>query len=700
MIVPFAGGPKAARSLLEGLGRLRTGADDQLIVVDNSPFPTVGSMPKGGDASADDREAGRPEVLIVPATDEQSSYYARNAGAERAGGDWLLFMDADCRPEPDLLDRYFDHPVAEGFALIAGGIEGAPSQPGLVPAWARSRRQLSQDHLIPGPPSLPHPAAGTPNLMVRRGVFEALGGFHEGIRSAGDVEFCWRVQDAGWRLDYRPTARVEHRYRRSLGTLISQSIRHAAGHRWLSRRYPGSYGTPPVLRTVTRSAVAAVVLAATLRPRRALYKLVDGLVAAAGAWGWWLGDNSVGAAPDAGEAGGYGGGAERALVMATDAFPARSETFVYNEVARLERQGWRVRVESLARPARTERRIARAFRIDYLEDDSPRRKLVDLLWLCLRHPLGCLRDLRTRGRTSAAEEVWPLAAIAPAARRLAGEPGSLHAHFAAGGALLALRLSRLLGTSYSLTAHAYDIFQRPRNLEEKLARASFAAAECDYTTRHLRALTGTPVHRIATGVEAERFLRRRPTPDRGRVLAVGRLVEKKGFEHLIRAAARFDANGPVSEVVIAGEGPLADRLESVVEELGVDDRVELLGAVWGPDAVRDLLEWADLLAIPSVIASDGDRDALPLIAYEGLAMELPIVAADLVGLPELVQPPWGRLVESGDPGALAEAIVETLSQPVDERREAGRLGRRYLLEHFDPHRETARLAGLIAASPR
>ncbi|MGI8728131.1 MAG: glycosyltransferase, partial [Solirubrobacterales bacterium] len=221
VIVPFAGGPRAAGSLLEGLARLRLGADDELIVVDNSPTPAV-------------EVAAVAEV--VRATAEQSSYYARNAGAERATGSWLLFMDADCRPDPDLLDRHFAEPVDPGCALIAGGIIGDPRQRGLVPAWARSRRQLSQDHLIPGPPSLPHPAAGTPNLMVRRDVFEALGGFHEGIRSAGDVELCWRIQDAGRTMEYRPEARVHHRYRRSLGSLLSQSVRHAAGHRWLSRR--------------------------------------------------------------------------------------------------------------------------------------------------------------------------------------------------------------------------------------------------------------------------------------------------------------------------------------------------------------------------------------------------------------------------------------------------------------------------------
>ncbi|MGI8727175.1 MAG: glycosyltransferase [Solirubrobacterales bacterium] len=700
VIVPFAGGPRATRSLLEGLARLRLGADDELIVVDNSPTPAV-EAPGGGPAPPPEPARGPGSApRIVRATAERSSYYARNAGAERATGSWLLFMDADCRPEPDLLDRHFAEPVDPCCALIAGGIVGDPRQRGLVPAWARSRRQLSQDHLIPGPPSLPHSAAGTPNLMVRRDVFEALGGFHEGIRSAGDVELCWRIQDSGWEMDYRPAARVHPRYRRRLGSLLSQSVRHAAGHRWLSRRYPGSYCTPPVLRAVGRSALAAAALAATLQPRRALYKLIDGLVAAAGAWGWWLGVNAVAPTVTPSEERGVRDETtERRAVIATDAFPARSETFVYNEAKRLRDLGWRLRIESLARPVRTERPVARSFRTDYLEDDAPRHKLCDLAWLLAHHPLGCLRDFRARRRWSQAEEVWPLAAIAPAARRLATEPAFIHAHFAAGGALVALRISRLLGLPYGLTAHAYDIFQQPRNLPEKLGRASFVAAECDYTAEHLRELTNTPVHRIATGVDFERFARRRPTPDRGRVVAVGRLVEKKGFEHLVRAAALLEEGGPAGEIEIAGEGPLGGRLRALIAELGVAGRVKLLGPTWGPEAVRDLLESADLLVVPSVIAADGDRDALPLVAYEGLAMELPILASDLVGLPELVQPPRGRLVEPGDPEALAGAIAEALSQPVAERRAAGARGREHLLEHFDPERATARLAELMEGGP-
>ncbi len=179
------------------------------------------------------------------------------------------------------------------------------------------------------------------------------------------------------------------------------------------------------------------------------------------------------------------------------------------------------------------------------------------------------------------------------------------------------------------------------------------------------------------------------------VLAIGRLVEKKGFAHLIRAAALLRESALVERVVIAGEGPLGPELFALCDELGVSDFVELSGPLWGPDAVRDLLEGAEVLVVPSVIATDGDRDALPVVAYEALAMEVPVVASDLVGLPELVMPPWGLLTPPGDHVALAGAIEAMLSKPLADRVEATRLGRQFVQDRFDPRREVERLSALL-----
>jgi glycosyltransferase involved in cell wall biosynthesis len=100
------------------------------------------------------------------------------------------------------------------------------------------------------------------------------------------------------------------------------------------------------------------------------------------------------------------------------------------------------------------------------------------------------------------------------------------------------------------------------------------------------------------------------------------------------------------------------------------------------------------------VAADGDRDSMPVVVKEALAMEIPVVASDEVGLPELVRPEFGRLVRPGDANALATAIRELLALGPEERAAMGRAGREHVLAHCDVDRETRRLADLIESAAR
>jgi glycosyltransferase involved in cell wall biosynthesis len=390
----------------------------------------------------------------------------------------------------------------------------------------------------------------------------------------------------------------------------------------------------------------------------------------------------------------------RELLLVVDQFPALSETFVAAEAHALAERGRRLAVEAGRRAETRDEAAARGLDVRYADDDGRARKLADLAWLAISHPRGCLADLAARRRWRRQEPVRPLRSLAPIARRTARSGARhLHAHFAATAALDALRLSRLLGLRWSVTAHAYDIFQTPRNLAEKLESANFATTGCDYNVEYLRSLVRDEaagrIHRIVMGVDGERFRRRSPEPAAGRdVIAIGRLVEKKGFGHLLEAAARSTR---LERLTIVGEGPLWEPLERRVAELGLEDRVELTGAR-SPDEVRALLERHAVLAMPSVIASDGDRDSMPVVVKEALAMELPVVASDEVGLPEVVRPGWGRLVAPGDPSALAGALDELLALPARQRARMGAAGREFVLRECDLHREAERLDALIRAA--
>jgi glycosyltransferase involved in cell wall biosynthesis len=376
------------------------------------------------------------------------------------------------------------------------------------------------------------------------------------------------------------------------------------------------------------------------------------------------------------------------ILVATDRFPELSETFVTAEIEALRALGHDVRLEAGTRAGRPNADAASGVEASYLAGDGRRAKLIDLAWLLVRHPLRCARDMAGRRRWRREETIRPLRALAPAARRLArGGEQHIHVHFAAEAALDWMRIARIAGVPYSVTAHAYEIFMLPANLREKLERAAFATTGCDYNVRHLRELAPrADVHEIVMGVDGERFSRATPYPGAGadpHVVAIGRLVEKKGFRYLVEAADGL----PGVRFSIVGAGPLEPELRG--------GGVELLGAR-GPREIRELLESADLLAMPCVVAANGDRDSMPVVVKEALAMEVPVVATDEVGLPELVRPEWGRLVPPGDSAALAGAIRELLSLPVAERAAMGRAGRAHVLEMANVRRETEKLAGLIA----
>ena len=196
------------------------------------------------------------------------------------------------------------------------------------------------------------------------------------------------------------------------------------------------------------------------------------------------------------------------------------------------------------------------------------------------------------------------------------------------------------------------------------------------------------------GVDAQRFTRSRPHPETGPVVAVGRLVEKKGFRYLIEALATPDGQA-VERLVIVGTGPLRGELEELARQLGVAGRVEFAGAR-PPEAVKALLEEAVVLAMPCVVATDGDRDSMPVVVKEALAMEVPVVVSDEVGLPEIVRDEWGRLVPPADSAALAAALRELLELGAPERAAMGARGREFIEVACDVHAEAAKLARLVA----
>jgi glycosyltransferase involved in cell wall biosynthesis len=224
VVVPFAGSDAELDALVTRLNAIQLRDGDTLTIVDNRP---------------DARDRGS-RVMADP--EQQSSYHARNKGAARGTAPWLLFIDADVDPAPDILDRYFEPAPDEDVGLLAGGVQDAPLPPNPTRAerYAVQAEQMSQTRTLRAGPWA---YAQTANAAVRREAFERIGGFVDGIRSGGDADLCFRLRVAGWHLDSREHAGVIHHNRANTRAFLRQKARHGAGAAWLNEQYPGSF--PP-----------------------------------------------------------------------------------------------------------------------------------------------------------------------------------------------------------------------------------------------------------------------------------------------------------------------------------------------------------------------------------------------------------------------------------------------------------------------
>lgn len=375
------------------------------------------------------------------------------------------------------------------------------------------------------------------------------------------------------------------------------------------------------------------------------------------------------------------------LAYVLERYPELTQTFVEAELRELARAGDEVDVLAL-QPGDGAGLAEPAFEAAYPARGAARA--VALARAAAASPRAAAAFLRGAGPIALD---WPpdgrrlrgLARVAGWAG-LAGRAGHLHAHFATEAADIAALLGALSGRPHSFTGHSTDLFADPAALRRRLAAAAFAVVVCDYDRREVERIApgAGRLHVIPLGLDLGRIRRTRPYRADGPVVAVGRLVEHKGFADLAAVAGELGR-----EVVIAGEGPQRAELE----RLG-GGAVSLPGALT-PAAARELIEDAALLVAPSVIARDGSRDGIPMVLKEALALATPIVASDAVGNPEVVDPGHGALHPAGDRRALAEAIRALLDRPPAEREAMGRAGRAWAEREADLTKQTARLRDLF-----
>ena len=401
------------------------------------------------------------------------------------------------------------------------------------------------------------------------------------------------------------------------------------------------------------------------------------------------------------------------IVFVLKGYPRLSETFIAEEIRGLEQAGLDIRIVALRRP--TDGRVHPVHR----EITAPVAYLPEYLHQApLRVLRAFWRQRKAAGFAEARRRFWADLRRDPTRNRLrrfgqalvlADElPAgvcSLHAHFIHTPASVVRYAGLIAGLAWSCSAHAKDIWTTPDwDLADKLAETRFAVTCTEAGRTRLAALAPSrkPVHLVYHGLRLDRFkpLLRPPSgrdgsdPERPlRILAVGRAVEKKGFDLLVRALAALPRTLSWRLTHIGG-GPELARLRELAAACGVADRIDWLGARDQTFVLGHYGE-ADLFVLPCRIAGDGDRDGLPNVLVEAQSQGLACLSTAVGGVPELIRDGSnGRLVPADDIGALARALGDLGTDP-ELRRRLGRAGADTVHRLFDASAATAALTALL-----
>jgi glycosyltransferase involved in cell wall biosynthesis len=279
----------------------------------------------------------------------------------------------------------------------------------------------------------------------------------------------------------------------------------------------------------------------------------------------------------------------------------------------------------------------------------------------------------------------------------------LHAHFANIPASVAELVHRFSGITFSFTAHAKDIYlSSNRELSRKMRAAKFVLTCTGYNKKYLEAIGSgcTPIYLAYHGVDLSRFQpieAARPDREAPQLLSVGRFCEKKGFPYLIRACHILKQRGWRFSCAIVGCGPLQEQMEKLIAELNLASQVSLL-AEMTHDRLVAIYQAAEMFVLPCILTEDGDRDGIPNVLIEAMAMRLPVVSTDVSGIPELVDHMQnGLLVPEKDTAALANAMEVLLSRP-DLRARFGGNGRSKVMRQFTLERNVGVIQDLLLAA--
>ncbi len=401
------------------------------------------------------------------------------------------------------------------------------------------------------------------------------------------------------------------------------------------------------------------------------------------------------------------------LGMILKGYPRISETFISNEILLLEQLGFRIRIFSMRSPREpfthaSVRRIKA--RVDYLPETIISLRLPALcghnLLLAARFPRRYAAALkiawRRWRRTRRSATIKHLLQAGYLCHKWLRDSDCvhLHAHFAHSPTSVAFFSHLLSGLPFSFTAHAKDIYtSHPLQLAEKAAAARFITTCTDYNRHYLAGIIDirrTPIYLAYHGIDVNLF--RADEREAGArapydILTVARLTPKKGLVTVYQALRCLKDQGIAFRHTLIGDGEQKPEIEALRRRLGLAAETRLLGTRPHED-VRRCFRKADLFVLGCEQAANGDRDGIPNVILESMAMGVPVVATAFSAIPEAIQSAHnGLLVDCTRPDAMAAAMRTALeNEPL--RRALIANGRETVHRRFDNRALAAELASI------
>lgn len=360
------------------------------------------------------------------------------------------------------------------------------------------------------------------------------------------------------------------------------------------------------------------------------------------------------------------------IVYVLGQFPSYTETFISNEIDELQRAGLRIDILSLSKgPLTPSSHPEVIYDCSFFEYRKILAHFSIIKHFKFRYLLVLMELIRKSGFSfrkilknvkNFSSSVFFIAQIKNQ------KIGHIHAHFMSAPSSIAIILSKILKIPFSCTGHANDIYTSSRKeLIEKIAYSKFVVT-CTLSNKdYLSELTPdkSKIIHVYHGIHLAKWakkeklcvLKNKKTIN---LLLVGRLVTKKGINYLLEAIILLRKSNYNIKCNIIGDGPEHNFLESFIDKSNLSDTVHLLSSMT-QDRLKEYYHEADIFVLPSLIAPDGDRDGLPNVLLEAMAVGIPIIATNVSAIGELiVDQHTGLLIHQSNSAAIVGAIIRMI----------------------------------------